>query len=96
MFILQSFVFIILVKSLSVKYNPNSIKLGIDYGPRLIGIAVSDRLGRVHPLLTIPNTRNLTEVSLEIVNIIQTKGKTCASVSSTFLNVSACLLILSI
>lgn len=72
--ILQSFVFIILVKSLSVKYNPNSIKLGIDYGPRLIGIAVSDRLGKVHPLLTLPNTRNLTEVSLDIINIIQSKG----------------------
>lgn len=72
--ILHSVLFSIVVNSLSVKYNPNSIKLGIDYGPRLIGIAISDRLGKVHPLLTLPNTRNLTEVSLDIINIIQNKG----------------------
>ena len=57
-----------------VKFNSNSIKLGIDYGPRLIGLAISDRFAKAHPLMAITNTLNLTEISLDIASIVQNKG----------------------
>ncbi len=44
------------------------VRIGVDYGPRLIGIAYSDFFGVVHPYTTIRNTGNLTQISESISN----------------------------
>lgn len=57
----------------SVGFIANSPKLGIDYGPRLIGIGISNKLGIVSPLLALPNHRNLTRISEEIAELVLSK-----------------------
>jgi RNase H-fold protein (predicted Holliday junction resolvase) len=42
------------------------VRVGVDYGPRLIGLAYSDYFGKVYPHATIRNTGNLTKISEDI------------------------------
>lgn len=64
------------VSGASPGFIANSPKLGIDYGPRLIGIGLSNKLGIVSPLLALPNHRNLTKISEEIAEIVLSKQVT--------------------
>lgn len=43
------------------------VRIGIDYGPRLIGLAYSDYFGQIKPYLTIPNHGNLISISKEVL-----------------------------
>ena len=61
------------VSGASHSFIANSPKLGIDYGPRLIGIGISNKLGIVSPLLVLPNHRNLTKISEEIAELVLSK-----------------------
>jgi RNase H-fold protein (predicted Holliday junction resolvase) len=49
-------------------------RLSIDYGPRQVGLAVSDPFGNIEPLCTIPNDGDLCELSLRVVDIARTRG----------------------
>jgi putative Holliday junction resolvase len=55
-------------------FDRNIPRLGIDYGPRLIGIAISNRLGLITPLTTIQNERNLTAISNQITDMAVNQG----------------------
>jgi RNase H-fold protein (predicted Holliday junction resolvase) len=50
-------------------YKPGAVRIGVDYGPRLIGLAISDYFGKAKPLYTIKNTCNLTEVASRIYEV---------------------------
>lgn len=51
-----------------VHFLHKCVRVGVDYGPRLIGIAYSDFFGGVHPYTTVRNTGNLTRISESIAN----------------------------
>ena len=51
-------------------FEMKRVRIGVDYGPRFIGIAYSDIFGQVHPLYkVIHNRNNLTEISEQIFKI---------------------------
>lgn len=51
-------------------FNLYSPKLGIDYSPRYVGLALSTKIGTVSPFKALRNHRNLTKLSLEISDIV--------------------------
>lgn len=57
---MKKFVLVWIFISLTVGFNPRLSRLGVDYGPRKIGIASSNMFGFIQPVRTIKNTGNLT------------------------------------
>jgi len=57
-----------------MQFEKGRARVGIDYGPRIIGLAHSDLFGLVHPYGTIRNNGNLTYISYEILNFAYTNG----------------------
>ena len=56
------------LRLLKSSFDINRVRLGIDYGPRIIGIAVSNLFGIVKPYGVINNNGNLTDISLKIID----------------------------
>jgi RNase H-fold protein (predicted Holliday junction resolvase) len=52
-------------------FERRRVRVGVDYGPRLIGIATADVGSRIHPHSTIINTHDLVAVSKTILAIAQ-------------------------
>jgi RNase H-fold protein (predicted Holliday junction resolvase) len=50
----------------SALFSSKKIRIAVDYGPRLIGLAHTDFLGNTIPYCTLRNRGNLTEVSESI------------------------------
>ena len=46
-------------------------RLAIDYGPNTLGLAIADVFGNVDPLCSLKNGKNLSELSLNIVNYVR-------------------------
>lgn len=49
------------------RFVPKRVRIGVDYGPRLIGLAYSDYFGLVKPYLTITNNGNLISISKKVL-----------------------------
>jgi putative transcription antitermination factor YqgF len=59
----------------STTFETKRVRLGIDYGPRFIGIAYSDYFGTVRPMYRIFHNRcNLTSLSQKILGIAKNRG----------------------
>ena len=50
------------------------VRVGIDYGPRTIGIAYSDYFNNIKPHGIIANNGNLTEISHQIIRLAESWG----------------------
>lgn len=66
--------FIIIYLCVCSGFDLYAPKLGIDYGPRLIGLALGNKLGQVNPFTTITNHHNITEICYEISDLVISKG----------------------
>jgi RNase H-fold protein (predicted Holliday junction resolvase) len=55
-------------------FQVNRVRIGVDYGPRLIGIAISGPFGSVRPYQTVSNTGNLTALSFDILSLATREG----------------------
>ncbi|KAJ1424382.1 hypothetical protein B484DRAFT_98930 [Ochromonadaceae sp. CCMP2298] len=58
--------------SMSSVFNPRRARVAVDYGPRIIGIARSNYLGVVEPYGTLRNKGNLTDLSLQVLQLAKT------------------------
>ncbi len=52
-----------------LSFELRRVRIGVDYGPRFIGVAYSDIFGEVHPLFVIHNKNNLTMISDQIFRL---------------------------
>jgi putative transcription antitermination factor YqgF len=50
-------------------FELNRVRIGIDYGPRIIGLAISDPFGIIYPCKTIKNDGNLTDISMFVLKL---------------------------
>lgn len=55
-------------------FDMKRVRLSIDYGPRLIGLAKSDIRGKVRSFDTIENTWNLTQIAHKIARVVNQIG----------------------
>jgi len=55
-------------------FDLNKARISIDYGPRLVGVAVSDCLHHVRPLITLVNNGKLVDLSNQITDIARAQG----------------------
>lgn len=60
-----------LLLSLCCSFEYRRMRIGVDYGPRLIGLAYSDLFGQTHPIQTIKNTGDLIQIS----SLVLTKAR---------------------
>lgn len=72
------FIFLLITEcvliSTSSVFQPVRVRIGIDYGPRLIGIAISNPFGVVTPHSTIQNNGDLCKVSFDIISLAKING----------------------
>lgn len=52
-------------------FDRELVRIGVDYGPNLIGLASTNILGIVTPITTISNQANQTTLSLRILSLAQ-------------------------
>ena len=55
-------------------FDPTKARISVDYGPRLVGVAVSDCLNHVRPLITLTNNGKLVELSNQITDLARAQG----------------------
>lgn len=59
------------IHCLTNSFAARRVRIGVDYGPRYIGIAYSDYFGVVHPYTTVRNTGDLSQISESIVRFVK-------------------------
>ena len=59
---------------IAYSFETRRVRVGVDYGPRTIGVARSDIIGLIEPYGAIPNTSNLTDISLRILGMARSWG----------------------
>jgi len=74
MSIIGFFVFLNIVSVCSTVFDPTRTRVAVDYGPRLVGVAVSDSLGNVRPLSTLANDGDLVSLSNQILTVAVAHG----------------------
>ena len=57
-------------------FNARRNRIGVDYGPRFIGVAYADFFGNVNTHSMISNNGNLTKISEELFTIARSFGAT--------------------
>lgn len=65
---------VLLMPTFNQSFELNKARISIDYGPRLVGIAVSDCLHHVRPLITLTNNGKLVELSNQITDLARSQG----------------------
>ncbi len=64
----------LLLMTLIQSFDLKKARISIDYGPRLVGVAVSDCLHHVRPLITLANNGKLVELSTQITDLARAQG----------------------
>lgn len=67
--LLDALLMLLVASSCRAWFVERRVRIGVDYGPRLIGIAYSDYFGAVTPYTTIRNNGNLTYISEAIARL---------------------------
>jgi len=64
----------LIITCFSFNFDHRRVRLGVDYGPQLIGLAFSDLYGGASPYQTISNTGNLCRISEKVVQLAKYHG----------------------
>ncbi|RYY80984.1 pre-16S rRNA-processing nuclease YqgF [archaeon] len=63
-----------LILTLCHPFEHRRMRVGVDYGPRLIGLAYSDLFGQLHPIQTLRNTGDLIQISSVVLTRARSLG----------------------
>eukprot|EP01040_Poterioochromonas_malhamensis_P010645 gene10645-11592_t len=67
--LIGAFIGFLCITQCMLSFELRRVRIGVDYGPRFIGVAYSDIFGEVHPLFVIHNKNNLTMISDQIFRL---------------------------
>lgn len=64
-----TYLLVLVINVSSFSFNTRLPRIAIDYGPRIIGLAVGNFLGQVQPHGTLKNTGNLPQITADILSL---------------------------